>query len=205
MQQRESAKKAAASAAAANSPTTGAGRGHGAFQSGSSTGLFDGTASVHNQENVVAQTASWLDRANAILKGAPDENVLGNASFATPPAVSQQLAHAFDSMPRAEIENQMKEVQRLIFEGPLIQETTTDLPDLINHGIAAHQTLGHASNELRRTDAGTAYNMSQHLGAEPADKRMRTASTTGAEDAEALVGFLRSVRASAASAEEYSA
>jgi hypothetical protein len=205
MQQRESTKKAAASAAAASSPITGAGRGHGALEGGPSAGLFDETAPVHNQQNVVAQTASWLDRANAILKGSRDENVVGNVSFATPPAVSQQLAHAFDSMPRAAIENQMKEVQRLIYEGPLIQQTTAGLPDLIHQGIAAHQTHGHASNELRRTDVGTAYNVSQHLGAEPADKRMRTASTTGAEDAEALVGFLRSVRASAASAEEYPA
>jgi hypothetical protein len=205
MQQKESTKKAVASAAAANSPTTDAGRGHSASQSGPSAGFFDETASVQKEENVVAQTASWLDRANAILKGTRDDNSVGNDSFATPPAVSQQLAYAFDLMPRAEIENQMKEVRRLIYEGPLIQETTAGFPDLANQGIAAHQTDGHASNELRGTDAGTAYNMSQHLGTEPADKRMRTALTTGAEDAEALVGFLRSVRASAASAEDYSA
>ena len=205
MQQKESTKKAAASAAAANSPTTGASRGHSALQSGPSAGFFDETTSVQNEESAVAQAASWLDRANTILKGTRDENSVGNVSSATPPAVSQQFTHAFDSMPRAEIENQMKEVQRLIYEGPLIQETTAGLPDLVNQGIAAHQTHGHASNELRGTDVGTAHNMSQHLGTEPADKRMRTAFTTGAEDAEALVGFLRSVRASAASAEEYSA
>ena len=42
---------------------------------------------------------------------------------------------------------------------------------------------------------------------EPSDKRMRTSTvadshTSGAEDAEALVGFLRSVRASAAAGQE---
>ena len=39
---------------------------------------------------------------------------------------------------------------------------------------------------------------------EHADKRMRTGPVSGAEDAEALVGFLRSVRASAASGHDLS-
>ena len=203
----ESTKKAAASAAAVNIPTTTGttGRGHSALQSGPSAVFLDETVSVQIKEYAVAQTASWLDRANSILKVTSNKNSVGDVSFATPPAVSQQHAHAFDLMPRVKIESQMREVQRLIYEGPLIQDTTAGLPDLVNQGIAARQAHGHASNELRETVAGTAYNMRQHLGTEPADKRMLTAITIAAEDVEDLVGFLRSVRASASSAEESSA
>ena len=80
----------------------------------------------------------------------------------------------------------MKEVQRLIHEGPIIQQTTAGLPHLLERQRAdpQHASVGHR----KVTDEA------------PADKRARTSfgdSTTGAEDAEALVGFLNSVRASA--------
>jgi hypothetical protein len=70
----------------------------------------------------------------------------------------------------------MHEVERLIYEGPSIQQTSADLP---------HMLEGPLDGSLSPDD-------------EPADKRMRTA-----EDAEALVGFIRSVQASAASGEEF--
>ena len=73
---------------------------------------------------------------------------------------------------------QMQEVQRLIHEGPIIQQSSADLPDMLDQ---AEQQAGTISPNP-----------------EPADKRLRTA-----EDAEALVGFLRSVRASAASGEDF--
>lgn len=72
----------------------------------------------------------------------------------------------------------MKEVQRLIHEGPAIQENTA--------GLA---TLSEQSDDLATASSGS--------DTEPADKRLRTA-----EDAEALVGFLRTVRAFAASGQE---
>ncbi len=75
-----------------------------------------------------------------------------------------------------EIMTQMQEVERLIHEGPSIQQTSVGLTHAVDpQGTATSPPV-----------------------VEPADKRLRT----GAEDAEALVGFLRSVRASAASTED---
>ena len=137
MQQRESAKKAAASAAVAAIATSG--------------------RTDVGQPNPVAQTASWLDRAKSALKDAHTEN--------TVEAIS--------------LHYQMQEVQRLIHEGPVIQQTSADLPQMLDDEVPPPSGQ-------------------QILEVEPADKRLRTD-----EDAEALVGFIRSVRASAASGEEF--
>ena len=82
----------------------------------------------------------------------------------------------------------MKEVQRLIYEGPIIQQTAAGLPQLLNYD-------GH-DNLLVENSISIA--PPQNTTQEPADKRQKRSSLSGAEDAEALVGFLRSVRASAA-------
>ena len=74
MQQRESAKKAAASAAAA-SATSHARSTHVMIQGvpvtllggADSQGMAPGSS--HFQQSAVTQAASWLDRANALLKG----------------------------------------------------------------------------------------------------------------------------------------
>jgi hypothetical protein len=125
LQQRESAKKAAASAVAA------------------------GRTEGHHP---VTQTAAWLDRAKSALQE---------------PAVLESAEES--------LQYQIQEVQRLIYEGPVIQQTSADLPQMLD---APEEGSG------------------AHLGAmaqvEPADKRLRTD-----EDAEALVGFIRSVRAAA--------
>lgn len=138
MQQRESAKKAAASAAVAAIATS-------------------GQADI-GQPNPVAQTASWLDRAKSALKETPTE----------------------DTIEAISLHYQMQEVQRLIHEGPVIQQTSADLPQMLDD----ETPIQHESQ--------------QNVEVEPADKRLRTD-----EDAEALVGFIRSVRASAASGEEF--
>jgi hypothetical protein len=101
--------------------------------------------------NIVTQTASWLDRAKSVLRD-PSPKTTGQ-----------------EKPEEDEIMTQMQEVERLIHEGPIIQQTSVGLH---------HQETA--------------------PGVEPADKRLRT----GAEDAEALVGFLRSVRASAATGED---
>jgi len=189
MQQRESAKKAAASAAAANPP--GQGRGQALVQGVPLAILGGSGADVHSmpptgdrlQQNAVAQAASWLDRANAILKGSKASVSAATAGEST--RNPEYGAQSFDSMPSNEIENQMKEVQRLIYEGPIIKQTTAGLQ------VGSH----HGASEPVRSDSSAA--MDQGLSVEPADKRMRTAAHSGAEDAEALVGFLRSVRAAA--------
>jgi hypothetical protein len=139
------------------------------------------------QQNVVTQAASWLDRANAILKGNRAEGI--EMTQPGPFGDAQLSGQSFDSMHNSEIENQMMEVQRLIYEGPRIQQTTAGLPHLLNHSGQANQ-----SSEALASN----HSIEQNLQNEPADKRMRTtASLSGEEDAEALVGFLRSVRAAA--------
>lgn len=86
----------------------------------------------------LTQTASWLDRAKVALESHTENEDASN------------------------LQSRMQEMQRLICEGPSIQQTSTDLPNILNE------------SHLDRS------------------KRMRT--TEG--DAEALVGFLRTVRAS---------
>ena len=182
MQQRESAKKAAASAAAANSPSQG--RGQGIVQGVPLALLGGSTASSHSvpntgdrlQQHAVAQAASWLDRANAILKGSKTSAFAATGETAIS-ADTKSKGEAFDAMPSNEIENQMKEVQRLIYEGPTIKKATAGLQSS-------------SQSESICSDSSDP---------EPADKRMRTSASahSGAEDAEALVGFLRSVRAAA--------
>jgi hypothetical protein len=188
MQQRESAKKAAASAAATNADT-GGGRSHTMIQ-GVPVALLSGQSTSSDApqigQSVVTQAASWLDRANAILKGGH----LPNFPMATTTlgSTQQTAGESIDSLPNSEIENQMKEVERLIYEGPNIQQTAAGLPNLFS-------TSQRPSNLFEGPPSPP----------EPADKRMRTGGTiTGAEDAEALVGFLRSVRASAASGQDSS-
>ena len=88
-------------------------------------------------------------------------------------------------LPRNEVMNQMAEVQKLLHEGSNMQRTSAELSHMVDQS----------------TDRGTlisAASGTESPPPEPADKRLRT----GAEDAEALVGFLRSVRASAASGQE---
>lgn len=142
MQQRESAKKAAASAAAAASV------------------VISGENHVYppiqpNNKTLaprsITKTASWLDRANTVL------------------AAPQEQARA---APKTTIENQMKEVQRLIHEG---KQTTSFI----------HDQQVNSPPQLQDPS-------------KPLDKRPRRHS--GAEDAEALVGFFNSVRAAAATA-----
>lgn len=127
LQQRESAKKAAASAVAA------------------------GRTEGHHP---VTQTAAWLDRAKSALQQH------------APPVLSE-------STTEESLQYQIQEVQRLIYEGPVIQQTSADLPQILD---APEEGSG----------------MGGVTEVEPADKRLRTD-----EDAEALVGFIRSVRAAA--------
>ena len=198
MQQRESAKKAAASAAAAVAAATGRSQMHGHIPpapTGVSNphpqGIAPHPGSHQVDQAAVARTATWLDRANAILSAKNDASQAVPIRTAVPSTHSQ--AAGVESLPSQEIENQMKEVQRLIHEGPIIQQTTAGIPHLLERGISGQR-------KVTEDDAmqGSSYVSSP---AEPADKRARTSSasedSSGAEDAEALVGFLNSVRASA--------
>jgi hypothetical protein len=188
MQQRESAKKAAASAAAASIDTVGSRVNSATIQGVPLALLSSGVNAAevtHSQvgQSVVTQAASWLDRANAILKGThihgfPVAPALHNSFSALE---KKNLEAPGDSTPDSTLENEMKEVERLIHEGPRIQKTAAGLPNLLTSNQRLSGTLEGPPSPP-----------------EPADKRMRTGTggtISGAEDAEALVGFLRSVRA----------
>lgn len=127
----------------------------------SGEGLPSEPGAGNAKQHPVTQTAAWLDRAKSALKEAPTEE--------------QE-----DEGP--DLEGQMQEVEKLIHEGPVIQQTSADLPQMLDlpDGVQSPTNESVSSGDP-----------------EPADKRMKTA-----EDAEALVGFLRSVRASAASGAE---
>lgn len=228
MQQRESAKKAAASAAAASAASRGAVTVQGVPVSMLGTSSQDPPDS-HLQQSAVTQAATWLDRANVILMGNISSDNHADTSFRGDGSVeSSQRQYNKDeststqSSAEDSLENQMKEVQRLIYEGPIIQQTTAGLPNLLLRNTSTLTTdLQTTQNTGTINTIISGPSTSQTIGTthvqsssahvsptlEPADKRMRTTSTidnntTGAEDAEALVGFLRSVRASAAAGQE---
>ena len=188
MQQREAAKKAAASAAAATAAASG--RCHVHIPSATQSATVSGNHSVAiPQEAIVTRTASWLDRANAILASGGEVGPVPQRQLV--PDGDMDHAEAASSQPAKEIEDEMMEVQRLIHEGPIIQQTTAGLPRLLDHSRGSdiapqYTTLASADHESSQP---------------PVDKRPRRLSgndASGAEDAQALVGFLNSVRAAAA-------
>jgi hypothetical protein len=198
MQQRESAKKAAAAAATC---VVASGRSHGFVTDGSDgTGLIAAFPGINGAQSAspsdgVAQTASWLDRASNILKGPGSQTGVSVLCTQQEFSLTQEQAQAPQSLPRSEIEMQMKEVERLIYEGPIIQKTSAGLP-LVLYQSASDAFRSHPP--VPTTIVASMHSNAPHDGQqtppEPADKRLRT----GEEDAEALVGFLTAVRASAA-------
>lgn len=161
------------------------------------------------QQTAVTQAASWLDRANAILHGTISHDSHINSS-AHSSAGSSPLPkdESTQSSGDDSLERQMREVQRLIYEGPVIQQAAAVLPSLLLQTSASSEQPATSSvggmTAAQPTAESSAGPISPDL--EPADKRMRTSvaasTTSGAEDAEALIGFLSSVRASAAAGQE---
>lgn len=204
MQQRESEKKAAASAAAANAAT----RGSSAMVQGVPVAILGAGAHGANdsqiQQTAVTQAASWLDRANAILKGSISTDAAMNSSTHTSTSSSPQPRdESTQSSGDDSLENQMIEVQRLIYEGPAIQQTAAAFPNLLiqssNSSDQGRSSPGMAARPGVALSTDAAGMVAPD--SEPADKRLRTSNTSaGPEtgDAEAFVGFLSSVRASAA-------
>jgi len=225
MQQRESVKKAAASAAAANAASRGATvQGVPVSMLGASS---QSPSDSQLQQSAVTRAATWLDRANVILLGNIDIGNQANSSCREKDSnesyhqrnnkdeTASNQSGAEDSL-----EHQLKELQSLICEGPSIQQTTAGLPNLLLQPSLS--TTAPTFQTTPKTDAartitagpstsgivGTLLKPSSaHVSPslEPADKRMRTTfsddlDTTG--DAEALVDFVRSVRASAAAGQE---
>jgi hypothetical protein len=182
------------------------GRNHGFVTQGTVATNLNGSAGIHaaavpdgqsTKQHVVTQTASWLDRASNILKETGANNGHQQVSCAQQKfSLTYEQAQALQSLPKKEIEIQMKEVERLIHEGPIIQQTTAGLPHILDHAAAADapQAQTVPSVVVAQSTCASGTPDGQKTPPEPADKRMRT----GAEDAEALVGFLTAVRASAA-------
>jgi hypothetical protein len=120
VQQREAAKKQAASAAAA---TAAAMSGRIPLLAPTPTptlstlphAAFLSTVNPIGQSAVIAQTASWLDRANAILSNKQ--------------AISEE--QKIQARNGKTVQKEMEEVQRLIYEGPIIQKTSKGLTKLL--------------------------------------------------------------------------
>lgn len=159
---------------------------------------------------VVAQTASWLDRANAIL------------SQAHAPTRSEQenkIAKANSD----EVEKEMKEVERLIHEG---QETSAGLPTLLESSLTSSTTTSPISSsgapcKRKVSDDALRIHVCPHVPKDTQlqqvpsngdnitnfspflDKRMKRSlshnNVQDHEDAATLMGFLSSVRQFAAS------
>ena len=197
MQQRESAKRAAASAASASVAASGRSHGFITQEMTNPTSACGGIAPAGpvSGTSSVAQTASWLDRASTILNGSGTQSGISLPCADRKFSLTQEQAQALESLPRNEIEKQMKEVERLIHEGPLIQQTSAGLQLALHDQAILDSATPQIPTMITATSgASSPPSDGQKTPPEPADKRMRT----GAEDAEALVGFLTAVRASAA-------
>ena len=212
LQQRESAKKAAASAAAANSINRGAITVQGVPVSMLGASAQNSSDSQLKQ-SAVTQAATWLDRANVILmenigngNNADSEMRESHSNASSEQKNKDETASTHSSMEDS-LEHQMKEVQRLIYEGPMIQQTTAGLPNLfLRTAVSAASTDQQPNQDALPKSIESSAHVVPPLQ-EPADKRMRInagadPNNTGAEDAEALVGFIRSVRASAAAGQD---
>lgn len=226
LQQRESAKKAAASAAAASAASRGT-----VTVQGVPVSMLGATSQNSTdsqlQQSAVTQAATWLDRSNVILMGnignenRANTSLRGNFSNESFQQQHKDETTSTHSSMEDSLEHQMKEVQRLIYEGPIIQQTTAGLPNLLLRTSVSTASADHQTNQNADTSTIIAASIFTPIGSsqlssssthipptlEPADKRMRMntaadSNSTGAEDAEALVGFLRSVRASAAAGQE---
>ena len=167
VQQREAAKKQAASAAAATAaamsgripliaptPTSNISTlPHAAFLS---------AVNPIGQTAVITQTASWLDRANAILssrQALPEE---------------QKIQEKDGKI----VQKEMEEVQRLIHEGPIIQKTSKGLTKLLE------ATPPNSSTETKMIEAQSKRKVSE----EPESKKSVQMSTIP-EKSSMLKGF----------------
>lgn len=207
-QQRESAKKAAASAAAATAASRGTVNVQGvpvAMLGVSSLSSSDSRL----QQTAVTRAATWLDKANVIL--------MGETGSCSNDCSEQNDSDECHSTAEESLEEQLKNLQRLICEGPVIQQTTADLPNLLTATTRTDIDINTVTtvNQMQKSDsilsASTTINTREtsipaltanvlsltHESADKLSKVVDESNVSGTEDAEALVGFLRSVRASA--------
>jgi hypothetical protein len=203
MQRQESEKKHAASAAAAAasaahvhdpSPTLGAIK----------------TSALSGNRVVVTRTASWLDRANAILSTRRSSNEKKQAKKETY---------------GDEVKKEMKEVELLIQEGPTIQKSSGLLlkqglhstTDATGDPPSKRKVSDDQKNTISDLSKKSAVSAKRRIMDEKVDKRVEKSLSLGnvkaedmksnfnlssgeAEDAASFIGFISSVREEAAEA-----
>ena len=193
IQEQESARKAAASAAAAASGHLG----------DPSNNLAD----AQIKRNLIAKTASWLDRADAILS-VGDRATSSSAEDNGERTSKSSQDEAADQLPKSTLESQMKEVEKLLNEGTLIQKTSKGLPELLQGAAGTNlvsSSSPNARNNKKRSGSFTATTTAEgeegtkrpkrslsanHLLNLPVSSTFSAADTADAEGAQALVGLL---------------
>jgi len=202
MQRKEADKKQAASVAASAAAA--------AIAAASAPHLHDPTSALirlnasalPGNRVVVTRTASWLDRANAILSNRRIANE----------QLSKQLGQ------RDEVKKEMQEVKKLIQEGPIIQKSsemlreTSDIDPPSKRKVSDDRNLKLMQTEIRlanhspsRIKKGVVKRMRKSFSTNNLDLRSDqiradfNLSTGEAEDAASFLGFITSVREEAAS------
>ena len=188
IQEQELARKAAASAVAAASGRLG----------DPNSRLAD----AQIKRNLIAKTAAWLDRADAILcvdsKGSSASPDTGSNDKPKP---SQD--ESADQLPQSVLESQMKEVEKLLDEGTLIQKTSKGLPKLLQGASGTDMASSSDAPNIKRSGSSSAVAAATESG--QGTKRPKrsfsanhlanlptsgAADTADAEGAQALVGLL---------------
>ena len=191
IQEQESARKAAASAAAAASGHLG--------------DPINRLADAQIKRNLIAKTAAWLDRADAIL------SVGGKASSSSAEDISEGPSkplqdESVGQLPKTTLESQIKEVEKLLDEGTLIQKTSKGLPELLQ-GAAGSNLASSSSPSANKKKRSGSFSAATTTDDEQGTKRPKrsfstnhllnlprststAADTADTEGAQALVGLL---------------
>ena len=158
-------------------------------------------ADAQIKRNLIAKTAAWLDRADAILcVGSKGSSASLDTGGSDEPKPSQD--ESSDQLPQSVLESQMKEVEKLLDEGTLIQKTSKGLPKLLQGASGTDMASSSDPSNIKRRgsfSAATATEAGQgtkrpkrsfsanHLANLPTSGE---ADTADAEGAQALVGLL---------------
>lgn len=205
MQRQESEKKHAASAAAAAAVASAA---H-VHDPSPTLGAIK-TSALSGNRVVVTRTASWLDRANAILSTRRSSNEKKQAKKETY---------------GDEVKKEMKEVELLIQEGPTIQKSSGLLlkqglhstTDATGDPPSKRKVSDDQKNTISDLSKKSAVSAKRRIMDEKVDKRVEKSLSLGnvkaedmksnfnlssgeAEDAASFIGFISSVREEAAEA-----
>lgn len=158
-------------------------------------------ADAQIKRNLIAKTAAWLDRADAILcvgsKGSSASPDTGSSDEPKPPQDESS-----DQLPQSVLESQMKEVEKLLDEGTLIQKTSKGLPKLLQGASGTDMASSSDASNIKRSGSFSAATAAEAGQGTKRPKRSFAANhlvnlptsgaadTADAEGAQALVGLL---------------